>query len=100
MYPYEQEPLESLAKHPDSILARKKLNTATSPIADSHVSQSPTNQAVINQVLESRLDKLDRTLSSCHHSPRQPVDNRHHENGHVFSRARGDHHPPPKAFTS
>ena len=57
----------------------KKLTTATSPIADPHVSQNPTNQAIINQMLESRLDKLDRTLSSCHHSSQQPVDNRHHE---------------------
>ena len=71
MYPYEQEPLESLAKHVDSILARKKLITATSPIADSHVSQNLTNQAIINQMLELRLDKFDRTLSSCYHSPRQ-----------------------------
>ena len=93
LYPYEQEPLESLAKHADRILARKKLITATSPKADPHVSQNPTNQAIINQMLESRLDKLDRTLSSCYHSPRQPVDNRRHESGHVFSRA-----PPPKTF--
>ena len=93
LYPYEQEPLESLAKHADRILARKKLITATSPIADPHVSQNPTNQAIINQMLESRLDKLDRTLSSCYHSPRQPADNRRLESGHVFSRA-----PPPKSF--
>ena len=59
--------------------ARKKLITATSPIADSHVSQSPTNQAVINQMLESRLDKPDRILFRCHHSPRQPVDNHRYD---------------------
>ena len=41
IYPYEQEPLDSLAKHADSIPARKKLITAASPIADSHVSQNP-----------------------------------------------------------
>ena len=98
LYPYEQEPLELLAKHADNILARKKLITATSPIANSHVSQNPTNQAVINQMLESRLDKLDRTLSGCHHSSRQPVGNYRHESGHAFSRARGDYHPTPKAF--
>ena len=45
-------------------------------------------------MLESRLDKLDCTLSSCHYSPRQLVDNRRHENGRAFSRARGDYHPP------
>ena len=83
--------------HADNILARKKLITAISPIADSLVSQ---NQAVINQMLESRLDKLDCTLSSCHHLPRQPVENRRHKSGHAFSRARGDHHPSPKAFAS
>ena len=99
LYPYEQEPLESLAKHAHSILARIKLITAAS-IADFHVSQNPTNQAIINQMLESRLDKLDRTLSSCYHSPRQPIDNRRQKSGHAFSRARGDHHPPPRPFAS
>ena len=92
-YQYKQKLLESLAKHADSILARKKLVTVTSSIADPHVSQKPTNQAIIYQMLESRLNKLDRTLSSCYHSPRQPVDNRRHESRHVFSRA-----PPPKTF--
>ena len=64
------------------------------------MSENLTNQAIINQMLELQLDKLDHTLSSCYHSPQQPVDNCCHESGDLFSRARSDHHPPPKAFAS
>ena len=81
LYPYEKEPLEILAQHADSTLARKQSFVAGEDV--DHNAQNPTNQAIINQMLESRLDKLDRTLSSLHqtsppsphkytHTPSQP----------------------------
>ena len=81
LYPYEKEPLEILAQHADSILARKQSVVASEDV--DHNAQNPTNQAIINQVLESQFDKLDRTLSSLHqtsppsphkytHTPSQP----------------------------
>ena len=71
LYPYEKEPLEILAQHADSILARKQSFVAGEDV--DHNAQNPTNQAIINQMLESRLDKLDCTLSSLHQtSPPSP----------------------------
>ena len=64
LYPYEKKPLEILAQYADSILARKQLFVAGEDV--DHNTQNLTNQTIINQMLESRLDKLDRTLSSLH----------------------------------
>ena len=63
------KPLEILAQHTDSILARKRLFALGADVI--HNTQNPTNRAIMNQMLESRLDKLDRTLSCLHQiSPR------------------------------
>ena len=71
LYPYEKEPLEIVAQHADSILARKQSFAAGEDV--DHNAQNPTHQAILIQMLESRLDTLDRTLSSLHQtSPPSP----------------------------
>ena len=70
LYPYENEPLETLAQHADSILARKNSFDSSSSFRDHH-NTSNNNQVTINEMFESRLNTLDRTISNLCDTPPQ-----------------------------
>ena len=67
LYHYEPASLEKLVQHPDRFIARLKQGHRSQPTPYPG-KESSANQSLINEVLESRLDLLQRSVSELSQS--------------------------------
>ena len=72
IYHYESASLEELAQHADCLIARLKQSHRSQPTP--YPGKEPSsNQSLINEVLESRLDSLQRSVSELSQSENHSI---------------------------